>query len=99
MIVAHQAGQALILGFALLYRDVRVLQAVWAIAIVREAIDLWARLDAGGGLSPVVIAVLLGLEVAAFVQLGRMASWRVGQYATSSDPVRLGPSAGERQQR
>lgn len=40
MLAARNLGQALILAFALLYKNVRVLQMVWLMAIVREVLDL-----------------------------------------------------------
>jgi hypothetical protein len=80
MIAARQLGQGMILAFALLYRDVRVLQAVFAMAFIREGIDLWARLESGAGIAPVMVIVMLAIEVAAFVHLGAVASGRISSY-------------------
>jgi hypothetical protein len=77
MIAARQIGQAAILAFALLYRDVRVLQAAFVMVIIRESIDLVAGLISGKGLSPIMIGVTIALEAAAFIYLGMIASGRV----------------------
>lgn len=74
MIVGRQLGEAAILAFALLYRDVRVLQFVFAMAFIREAIDLWEVLSSGSGTSPALIVGVLIIELAAFIHLGAVES-------------------------
>lgn len=66
MIAGRQLGQAVILAFALVYRDVRPLQAVFAMAFLREAFDLWARLESGARIEPVMVVDMLIIELAAF---------------------------------
>ena len=80
MLAARQLGQAFILLFALLYRNVRVLQAVWFMTIIRECIDLIARLTSGQGLSPIFIVITIAIEIAAFIYLGAIASGHVARY-------------------
>lgn len=86
MLAARNLGQALILAFALLYKNVRILQFVWLMAIIREGLDLVAALVRGSGPSPMVTVVLFSVvliaEFAAFVYLGAIASGRVSKYGS-----------------
>ncbi len=83
MIAARQLGQGVMLAFALLYKNVRTLQFAWLMVIIRESIDLAARLISGQGLSPIVIVVTIVLEIAAFIYLGAIASGHVARYVKS----------------
>jgi len=58
MLGARNLGSGFILAFALLYKNVRILQAVWILAIIREIGDLIAALAAGGGVAGATIVVL-----------------------------------------
>jgi hypothetical protein len=90
MIAARRLGQAVILAFALLYRDVRVVQVVFAMAFLREAFDLRARMQSGAGIQPATVVVMLVIEVAAFIHLGAIASGRSPKYLpgrSSAHPV------------
>lgn len=78
MLAARQLGQAFILGFGLLQKNVRTLQFIWAMVIIRESIDLAARLIRGEGLSLVAFVVTLVIEIAAFIYLGGIASGHFG---------------------
>lgn len=80
MLAGRNLGQALLLAFALLYKDVRVMQFVWLMAIIREVFDLAAALIRGTGPSPLIIIVVLGIEVAAVIYLGAIATGRVAKY-------------------
>lgn len=78
MLAARQLGQAFILGFGLLQKNVRTLQFVWAMVIIRESIDLTARLVRGEGLSLIAFVITLAIEIAAFIYLGGIASGHFG---------------------
>lgn len=80
MIAARQLGQGLFLLFALLYRNTRTLQMVWAMVIIREGIDLASILISGQGLSPIMVGVTIAIELAAFVHLGAIASGHLKKY-------------------
>ncbi len=84
MVAGRNLGQALILGFALQYKNVRVLQFVWLMAIIREVFDLAGTLIRGSGPSPAIIAAVLVIEVASFIYLGAIASGRVAKYRPAS---------------
>ena len=78
MLAARQLGQAFILGFGLLQKNVRTLQFLWAMVIIRESIDFAARLISGQGLSPIAFVVTIAIELAAFIHLGGIASGHFG---------------------
>lgn len=83
MLGARNLGSGFILAFALLYKNVRVLQAVLVLAIIREIGDLFAGIaGAGGAAGPgvVIVVVILVIEIAAFIYLGMIASGRVPKY-------------------
>lgn len=80
----RQLGQAFILGFGLWQKDVCTLQFLWSMVIIRESIDLAARLIRGEGLSLVAFAITLAIEVAAFIYLGAIASGHVANYKTQN---------------
>ena len=80
MLAARQIGQGFILGYGLLQKNVRTLQFLWAMVIMRESIDLAARLISGQGLSLVMFVVTLAVELAAFIYLGAIASGHVAKY-------------------
>ena len=93
MIAARQLGQALLLAFALLYRDLRVLQLVWVMVFIREAIDLWARLVSGAGIDPKLVVVTLALELGAFVHLGKLSARASGHSLGAGMPGNDGDTA------
>ncbi|MCX6056874.1 MAG: hypothetical protein NTW69_01820 [Chloroflexi bacterium] len=80
MLAARQVGQGFILGYGLLQKNVRTLQFLWAMCIIRESIDFAARLISGQGFSPIMFIVTLAVEVAAFIYLGAIASGHVAKY-------------------
>lgn len=80
MLAARQLGQAFILGFGLLQKNVRTLQFVWGMVIIRESLDLAARLMRGEGLPLLAFAITLAIEIAAFIYLGAIASGYVAPY-------------------
>ena len=83
MLAARQIGQAFILGYALLQKNVRTLQFVWLMCIIRESIDFAARLISGQGLSLIAFVITIALEIAAFLYLGAIASGRVAKYVSN----------------
>ncbi len=84
MLAARQLGQAFILGFGLLQKNVRTLQFIWLMVIIRESIDLAARLISGQGLSPIAIIVTIVIELGIFIYLGAIASGHVARYRKDS---------------
>lgn len=84
MLAARQIGQGFILGYGLLQKNVRTLQFLWAMVIIRESIDLAARLISGQGLSLVMFAVTIAIELAAFIYLGAIASGHVVKYKSEA---------------
>ena len=80
MLAARQIGQAFILGYGLLQKNVRTLQFLWAMVIIRESIDFAARLISGQGLSPIAFVVTIAIELTAFIYLGAIASGHVAKY-------------------
>ncbi|MBI4225269.1 MAG: hypothetical protein HY617_02975 [Candidatus Sungbacteria bacterium] len=84
MISARQLGAALVLLFALFYKNVRVMQFAWFVAIIREVGDLSAMLIRGDMSSSVFVIVILIAEVATFIYLGMIASGKVAKYARSN---------------
>lgn len=71
MIAGRQLGGALVLLFALFYKDVRVMQLAWVIAIIRELVDLSLAGNSTGMFWFVI--VLLVAEVATVIHLERIA--------------------------
>lgn len=69
MIAARQLGQGLVLGYGLYTRNRTILLLAWGMGIIRESLDLYARLQSGQGLSPPMIAVTLALQIWAFLYL------------------------------
>jgi hypothetical protein len=80
MLAARQIGQSFILAYGLLQKNVRLLQFLWLMVIIRESIDFAARLISGQGLSPIMFIVTIVIEVAAFIYLGAIASGHVSKY-------------------
>lgn len=80
MLAARQIGQGFILGYGLLQKNVRTLQFLWLMCIIRESIDFAARLISGQGFSPIMFVVTLAIEIAAFIYLGAIASGHVAKY-------------------
>jgi hypothetical protein len=80
MLAARQIGQGLILGYGLLQKNVRTLQFLWLMVIIRESIDFVASIISGQGLSPLMFIVTLAIELAAFIYLGLIASGHVAKY-------------------
>ena len=80
MLAARQVGQAFILGFGLLQKNVRTLQFIWLMVIIRETIDFSARLISGQGLSPIAFVITIIIEAAVFIYLGAIASGHVAKY-------------------
>ncbi|MEK6753810.1 MAG: hypothetical protein AABZ00_16250 [Chloroflexota bacterium] len=81
MLGARNLGSGFILGFALLFKNTRVLQAVWVFAIIREVGDLVAALAGGGGFSgAIVVIVILVIEIIAFIYTGAIASGHIAKY-------------------
>ena len=79
MLAARQLGQAFILGYGLLQKNVRTLQFLWGMVIIRESIDFAARLISGQGLSPIAFVVTIAIELTAFIYLGGIASGHFGK--------------------
>jgi len=85
MLGARNLGSGFILAFALLYKNVRILQAVWILAIIREIGDLIAGLAGGGGVAgATIVVVILVIEIAAFIYLGLIASGRISKYISGA---------------
>lgn len=82
MISGRQLGAALVLLFALLYKNVRVMQLAWVIAMIREIADL-ALAQNNTGMFAFVI-VLLVAEAATLIYLNAIASGKVAKYARHS---------------
>ena len=80
MLAARQIGQAFILGYGLLQKNVRTLQFIWLMVIIRESIDFAARLNSGQGLSPIAFIITIVIELAVFIYLGAIASGHVAKY-------------------
>ncbi|MBI2053148.1 MAG: hypothetical protein HYT41_00165 [Candidatus Sungbacteria bacterium] len=78
MIAGRQLGAALVLAFALFYKNVRVMQLAWVVAIIREVADLALARNSMGMFAFVI--VLLIAEVATFIYLGAIASGRIPKY-------------------
>jgi len=84
MLAARQIGQGFILGYGLLQKNVRTLQFLWLMVIIRESIDFAARLISGQGLNPIAFVVTIIIEIAAFIYLGAIASGHVAKYKSES---------------
>jgi hypothetical protein len=80
MLAARQVGQGFILGYGLLQKNVRTLQFLWLMCIIRESIDFAARLISGQGFSPTMFVVMLAIEIAAFIYLGAISSGHIAKY-------------------
>jgi hypothetical protein len=76
MLGARQLGQGPLLGYALVQKNIRTLQVVWAMTIIRESGDFAARLVRGEGFTPAMFLVTLSIEIVAFGYLGAIASGR-----------------------
>ena len=87
MLGARQIGQGLILGYGLLQKNVRLLQFLWLMVIIRESIDFAARLISGHGLSPAMFISTLIIELAGFNYLGLVASGRIAKYRPDSQRI------------
>jgi len=82
MLSGRHLGPVILLLFALLYKNTRVMQLAWFVVIVREVFDMLgtlARGDAGAGALIFVIVVLVA-EIAAFIYTGAIASGHVAKY-------------------
>lgn len=80
MLAARQIGQAFILGYGLLQKNVRTLQFIWLMVIIRESIDFAARLISGQGLSPIAFIITIVIELVVFIYLGAIASGHIARY-------------------
>ena len=84
MLAARQLGQGFILGYGLLQKNVRTLQFLWLMVILRESIDFAASLMRGQGLGPLAFVVTLAIELAAFIYLGAIASGHIAGYKSKA---------------
>ena len=80
MLAARQVGQAFILGYGLLQKNVRTLQFIWLMVIIRESIDFAARLISGQGLSSIASIITIIIELTVFIYLGAIASGHIAKY-------------------
>ena len=80
MLAARQIGQGFILAYGLLQKNVRLLQFLWLMVLIRESIDFSASLISGQGLSPIMFIVTIVIELATFIYLGAIASGHVAKY-------------------
>lgn len=81
MVAGRQLGGALVLLFALFYKDVRIMQLAWVIAIIRELVDLSLASNSAGMFWFVI--VLLVAEVATVVYLERVARGKIAKYTAT----------------
>jgi len=81
-IAGRQLIPILLFVFALTYKDVRVFQLAWAMALIREISDVAGFLATGESVFVLLIIYALFMvgEIAAFVYLGRIASGHVTKY-------------------
>ncbi len=81
-IAGRQLISILLFVFALTYKDVRVFQLAWAMALIREIADVAGFLATGESIVVLLIIYALFMvgEIAAFVYLGMIASGHVARY-------------------
>lgn len=78
---ARQLIPIVIFVFALFYKDVRIFQIAWLLALIREIGDLAGALanhPTQAGI--IIIAVCMLIEIASFIYLGMIASGKVAKY-------------------
>ena len=83
MLSGRQIGVVSVMLFALYYKDIRVMQLAWVLAVIREVSDLIATVLRGEVGISVVIGVLILIEIVIIVYLQSIVSGKVVKYNPS----------------